>query len=43
MNMLNLGLRAVALLAFVAATTAAIVKPDLIGGPALAAVALHHW
>lgn len=38
----NLGLRAVALLAFVAMTTVAIVKPDLIGGPALAAMALHH-
>ena len=45
----HIGLRAVALLAFVAAATIAIVKPDLIGGAAqlpspaaLAVVALHH-
>ncbi|QYF96236.1 hypothetical protein KY495_21255 [Massilia sp. PAMC28688] len=37
MNM-SLGLRAVALLAFVAATTAVIIEPELIGGPQAATV-----
>ena len=47
---INLGRRAVAVLAFVAATTVAIVKPELIGGTAqpqsmaaLTVVALSHF
>jgi hypothetical protein len=35
---ISLGLRAVVLLAFVAATTAVIIEPELIGGPQAATV-----
>lgn len=38
---LHLGLRALALLAFVAATTAVIVKPDLVGGARASQPALN--